>query len=106
MAANILMKEGALHSVVITVPQDINLYLYKVKIQVRTDVDAEPTFTFSTEDNTLELGEGNSILLLIPASLTIGLAGEYKWQLMLYSDDTDAIKFPIYKFTIQPAITI
>lgn len=106
MAANITFKEGTAHSVVINLPVEIDLTVYDAKIQVRQAAGDEVVFEFSTQADTLTDGI-NSLLLEIPATLSVGKAGSYKWQLMLNNttDLEDIIKFPIYGFTVLQAIT-
>lgn len=105
MAANITFKEGALHNIVINIPVEIDLTLYDAKIQVRASAGDEVIFEFSTALGTITEGT-NSLLVEIPASISIGKAGTYKWQLMLIKDEDDVIKFPIYNFNVLQAITI
>ena len=102
----ITFYEGSLHTVTINLPTGlIDGYTYQAKIQVRKSDNSElPDFEFSTTANTLTI-VGNQIFLEIPANLTNGKDGIYKWQLMLYTDDTDAIKFTPEKFIIKPSIT-
>lgn len=104
--SDILFKEGAMHSVVINIPVEINLTGYKAKIQVRKSVTASIIdFEFNTENATLNI-VGQQILLQIPANLTDNKDGDYLWQLMIYTNTADAIKFAIGKFIILPSITV
>lgn len=101
---DIFLKEGSLLSVVINVPSDIDLSAYNSKIQVKSDiVDSVPDFEFSSVSGTTTHID-NQILWDIPPTLTVGKAGKYLWQLMLYSDSSDVIKFGIYNLYITAAV--
>lgn len=100
---DITFKEGTFHNIVITIPDEIALDNFKAKIQVRENINAGLLFEFSTEDNTLEKNN-NSISLSIPANKTVGKAGSYLWQMGIWTNEEDAIKFPISKFIIIPTI--
>lgn len=103
MSAVIIFDEGELHMVTITVPNAIVLTPYKAKIQVRRHENAAVEWEFSTDALTLNK-VGQSLVFSIMGSKTIHKAGNYKWQLMLYTTADDVIKFPQAPFIINPAV--
>ena len=88
---SINLIEGTQHNVVFTIPNTINLALYSAKIQVKDkDNTAVNIFEFSTAEGTIVPsitttgGVTTQLLqLTIPASLTEGKNGAYKYQLMI-----------------------
>ena len=110
---DILFFEGAQHNVTFTVPNTIVLANYNSAITVSESANSD---TILLSFNSLS-GNGltnvvttvtgttvQTILLTIPASLTAGLSGVYKYQLKLWSTIDDSIKFPINNFIIKPAV--
>lgn len=109
--STIQFKEGAKHSVLITVATGITLTNYSAFIQVRDSYEDAVIFEFSTSgytgttDGTLVIGQNNQLYWEIPAILTIDRGGSYLWQLMLYTSETDIIKFDVGRFIIDESIT-
>jgi len=105
MKADIIFREGSQYNVLIEVYSGITLSGYIAKIDVKANTESLPILEFTTTDGSLIIAD-NNIILTIPSNSTIGLSGEYYWQLSLNTTDINAIKYPIYKFTILPSITI
>lgn len=102
----IVFKEGAEHSVTINVAPEVPLTNMEAVIQVKCDVGQETAvLEFSTIAGSLNIN-AQQMFFQVPGEDSIGISGNYKWQLMLYADPTksDAIKFPIYDFIIQPSL--
>lgn len=114
--AEIILIEGAKHNVVFVVPNDINLATYNALIQVKNRENSDINiFEFSTVTGltggtltknitTISGTTTQQLILSIPAKTTVNMNGIYKYQLMLYSNNTDAIKFDIQNFIIKPAL--
>ena len=102
--ATILFNEGALHSVLITISSGVTVTGYNATILVKDDFEDTAILEFSTIDSTLIYGSNNTILWNIPANKSVGLGGSYLWQLKLYTDNTDAILFPVNRMIITESI--
>lgn len=94
--------EGSVH--VVTIPiVGIDLTGKKASIQVRREQSDALLFNFKTDDATLNIA-GQTIVLAFPPSLSVGKSGKAKWQLKIYTDDSDAVKFEPYDLNITKAI--
>ena len=56
-------------------------------------------------DNTLNI-VGQNIVLNIPSDLSISKADKYKFQLKIWTNDSDAIVFDAFDFIIIPSINV
>lgn len=101
----IVFKEGEAHTVVLTIPGTFPLAGYSASIQVRHRPTSNIDFEFRTDDSTLIISE-QTVILNIPANITISKADHYKWQLRLFTNDVNARVLDIFDFIIQPSITI
>lgn len=101
----ITFKEGSAHTVIIGIPGTLTLSGSSASIQVRNRPASNLDFEFKTSDNTLYIVDQN-IILNIPSNLTIGKADKYKWQLKIFTNNSDAIEFDIFDFIIEPSINV
>ena len=101
----IVLKEGNSHSVILSIPNTLPLVGYQASIQVRNRPSSPVDFEFKTIDNTLIIS-GQTIILNIPSGITKGKADKYHWQLKIWTNESDAIVFDAFDFTIVPSINV
>ena len=107
---DIIFQEGSVHTVTITIPDEISLNGKQASIQVRNRPDSDLDFEFYTDtekESDGVLGISSQIITLyIPSDISLGKADAYKWQLKIYNNSQDAINSDIFDFIILPSINI
>ena len=93
--------EGSVWTVSMDIPDFTPLSNYQASIQFRNLTGVE-IMNFQTSDNSLSIS-GQTIVFTILPILSIGQYGKGKWQLAIWTDTTDVVKFQSYDYTITKA---
>lgn len=105
MSNDITLKEGNLHVVEMTIPSTFDMAGKIVVMEVRRDSATAKKLRFdSRNSNNLLTVDGQKITVVIPAFLSLGMQGSYKWQLIVFTNESDAVSSEIFNFFIKPSV--
>lgn len=85
----ITLDAGETLGVVLTVPETIDITDYEARIEVRKKPNSTIIIAFDTSDTTIAKSGQELHFSFLPDQTTNTIAGEYKWQLMLYSETNE-----------------
>lgn len=103
--SRIAFKEGDLKRFWGSLPQSLDMTGVIVKIQVRSEAGSRVVLEFSTNNqNGLLILSGRELLWVIPGNLSVGKAGKYQWQAVIYSNEIDPVRTKKDSFEIISSI--
>jgi len=103
--SRIAFKEGDLRRFKGTLPQSLDLTGVIVKIQVRSEAGSRVVLEFSSDNpNGLLTLSGRELFWVIPGNLSVGKAGKYQWQGVIYSNEIDPVRTKKDSFEIISSI--
>ncbi len=104
-AYKISFIEGDLMTIRVTVPDELDMSDRIAKVQVRREPGAPVKFEFATNDGKgMFVLSGQEISWAIPGFLSVGKAGVYQWEIVIYKNVTDPVRFARGVFEIIPQI--
>ena len=103
--SRIAFKEGDLKWFWGSLPQSLDMTGVIVKIQVRSEAGSRVVLEFcSDNENGLLTLAGRELFWIIPGNLTVGKAGKYQWQAVIYCNEIDPIRTKKDSFEIISSI--
>ena len=104
-AYKISFIEGDLMTLKITVPVELDMTDRIAKVQVRREPKAPLKFEFATNDDSgMFVLSGQEIAWVIPGFLSVGKSGIYQWEIVIYKNATDPVRFARGLFEIIPQL--